>query len=260
MTNNIQIESVLDELLKNKIVKTEAVELLEKENVEDTSAEIDLHYATAKAIQRYAVLKQVQSVHSAYITTSTKEETITPAKEKMPKIIPIKPVKWLMGIAASLFVFAAAWFTYQYSTTNSSKLYSEMYQPYNVNTDRGIGDISTHNMVKEFQAGNYSAVIKTFESLPTSNSREKFLAAYAYHEVASYTRAIELLRQLLTYNDQTNTRLYNDEAEFYLGLSFLKIKDAASAKVVFGAIKKNPDHTFHERVSKWTMTRLNWLK
>lgn len=260
MTNNTQIESVLDELLKNKLTKTEAKALLEKENIQGADAEIELHYASAKAIQRYMILKQVQDVHSAFIKASTKAGTIIPAAKKAPKVIPIKPVKWLMGIAASLFVFAAAWFTYQYSTTNSSKLYSEMYQPYNVNTDRGIGDIAKHNMVKEFQAGDYPAVIKTYESLTTSNSREKFLAGYAYHETANFNRAIELLRQLLISNRETKQRLYNDEAEFYLGLSFLKIKDAASAKTIFETIRKNPDHTFYERVSKWTMTRLNWLK
>lgn len=258
MTNNIESEFVLDELVKNRLTKVEAKELLARQGLSNLDVEIDLHFASVKAIQQYAILKQVQSVHSSFMHSEPNAENSIGKAPIMPSRM--VSMRWVMGVAASLFVFAATWFTYQYSTNDGGKLYSEIYQPYNVNTDRGIGEISTHNLIQEFKNEDYKAVIKTYESLLNTNIREKFLTGYAYHQVANYNKSIELLRQLLKYNKLNKTRLYNDEAEFYLALSYLKINDIVSAAELFKSIRSNPDHTFHETVTKWNLTRLNWLK
>lgn len=260
MNNNILMDIVLDDLLQKKINREEAGQLLENDQVDDVSAEIDLHFAAAKAVQRYAVLKQVQSVHASFLYANKAINVQSVPEVIKPKLIRMQQVKWVMRIAASIIFMIGGWFAYQYNSTSSSKLYTEMYQPYNVNTDRGMGEIKTHNMIQEFKEMNYLAVIKTFESLGGSNNREKFLAAIAYHETGKYQESANVLSKILLYNKETKTRLYNDEAEFYLALSYLKMKDAASAEPLLEAIRNNPNHTFHERVSKWTLTRLNWLK
>ncbi|MDX2048892.1 MAG: hypothetical protein SFU87_19035 [Chitinophagaceae bacterium] len=260
MNNNIHIESVLDEFLKRRITRAEAEVLLEKESVQDADLEINLHLASAKAVQRYNILKQVQSVHYAYLQSQIKNHTPKNIEAGKSASIKMYPIKWALRIAASVILIMGAWFAYQYSRTSADKLYSELYQAYNVNTDRGIGDITTHNMVNEFKAGNYGAVIKTYESLSATNNREKFLAAYACHVTGDYEKASALLNELLINNKKTNNRLYNDEAEFYLALSCLKTKDIRSARLLFERIRENPNHTFHEKVSKWTIRRLKWLQ
>lgn len=260
MNNDIRIDIVLDELLQEKITRAEAEQLLENDQVDDVHTEIDLHFAAAKAVQRYAVLKQVQSVHASFLYAEKSTDIQVSQEVIKPKLFSMHQVKWVMRFAASIILMIGGWFTYQYGSTSSSKLYSEMYQPYNVNTDRGMGEFKTHNMIVEFKEKNYLAVIKTFESLAAANNREKFLAAVAYHETGKYKESVTVLSGILIYNKETNTRLYNDEAEFYLALSYLKMKDAASAEPLLETIRNNPNHTFHERVSKWTMTRLNWLK
>lgn len=259
MNDNLHIENILDDLLTNKVSRPEAVALLMQENVSDTGFEIDLHLSAVNVIRRYNTLKQVQSVHNNFtiarninqITNGTSGEVVT-AK--------INLVKWMVRIAASVILIISAWFMYQYSSTNSSTLYSEIYQPYSINTDRGVGEIKTHNMVQEFKQNNYSAVIKIFESLASTNNREKFLAGYAYHQAGNYQQSLLVFQQILSYNQKTNTRLYNDEAEFYSGLSYLKLRNTSSAADIFESIRKNPNHTFYERINKWTLTKLKWLK
>ena len=259
MNNNLHIENILDDLLTNKITRPEAAILLAQEGVTDSGFEIDLHLSGVNAISRYHVLNQVQAVHNKFIAARniSQASNWTSGKIVTGKI---NPVKWLVRIAASVILIISAWFTYQYSNTTSGTLYSEIYQPYSINTDRGMGEIKTHNMVPDFKQNNYGAVIKTFESLASTNNREKFLAGYAYHQTGSYQRSLGVFQQILAHNRQTNTRLYNDEAEFYSGLAYLKLKDNQSATNIFESIRKNPNHTFYERIDKWTLTRLKWLK
>ncbi len=262
MNDNLPIENLLDDLLKNNISKTEAVASLEKENVQDADAQIqiDLHFAAAKSLQRYSILKQVQLVHNEYIAAKAGPAPDSNASIPKLKLKKIEPIKWMLQIAASILLLLGAWFTWQYSNTSSSNLYSEIYQPYNVNTDRGMGDLKIHNMVPAFKDENYIEVIKIFETLSTSNNREKFLAAYSYHVTNNYKKSLAIFQQVLAYNKQNNTRLYNDEAEFYIGLAYLKLDDCKSAFQIFERIRSNPSHTFHERINEWTLRRLKWLK
>jgi hypothetical protein len=66
MNNNVHIDTVLDELLLNKISRADAVTYMENQSVAEALSEIELHYAAAKSVQRYNILKQVEDVHSKY--------------------------------------------------------------------------------------------------------------------------------------------------------------------------------------------------
>lgn len=245
MNYNIDLDNYLDDMFKNKTSRSETEALLQQQNVQDAAHAIDLHLAAAKALQRYKVLEQVQLVHNQFI--------------RKPRGM-VKIIGYAMRVAAVVVLAVGAWFIYTYSTNNSDSLYSKIYQPYHVNTDRGAEDAQTHNMVNEFKAGNYTAVVKSYESLPASNNREKFLAGYASHQLGKYDTAINLFNLILENNRSTRSRLYNDESEFYLALSYLKTKNVKSAYPLFRKIGHSPNHTFHERVNSWTLTRLQWLQ
>lgn len=256
MNNSVHIDTVLDELLLNKITRADAITVLESEAVTDALEEIELHYAAAKLVQRYNTLQQVQQVHTKYTKQPLAAAKQTAAKTQ---IIKLPMVKWALRTAATVIIILSTWFAYQYATTNSSQLYSEIYEEYNPNTDRGIGTLHTHDMVKQFKAGNFTAVINTYNNLETSNNREKFMAGYAYMKNGDNKNAVTLFTQILEFNKKSQSRLYNDEAEFYAGLCFLQLKNIQNALAIFTSIRNNPDHTFYTRVSKWTITRLKWL-
>jgi TolA-binding protein len=259
MNTDLQMETLLDDFLKNNISRTEAETILKKEGFVDPGNIIDLHLAAAKALQRYNIMQQVQAVHTGYIATTQQQNNKELPQKEQGKVVRMQPLKWATRIAATLILIAGGWFVFQYAATNSNVLYGEIYQSYNVNTDRGAPETGTHDMIQQFKVKDYAAVLRTFESLPVSNNREKFLAAYAALETADTKKAIDLFTRILDYNRSNNSRLYNDEAEFYLGLAYLKAKENKSARTIFENIRSNPNHTFHERVNKWTMTRLTWL-
>lgn len=258
MKNELYIEQLLDDYLQQKLPRTDASLLLRQEGVADADTEIDLHHAAAIALQRYSLLQQVQNVHRQF---SPQQNGVTVYKPGMnPKVVNMNPVKWFLRIAAAVILVAGIWFGYLYNSTTSTTLYAEIYQSYNVNTERAnVEEITPHNMIQEFKEKNYTAVIETYRSLSLSNNREKFLAAIAYQETGNSPEAITLLNQVLQFNKQQKGRLYNDEAEFYLALNYLKTKKAKHAIPLFQKIYDDPDHTFHERIRKTTLKKMKWL-
>jgi tetratricopeptide (TPR) repeat protein len=255
MKNELDIQQLLDDYLEQRLTRNEASVLLNEQGVENAETEIDLHHAAAICLQRYNILKQVQNVHSNFLQEQASiNETIPDQKVK---VVRMNAIKWVMSIAATIVVILSVWFFTNTSTVSSSALYAEIYQPYSVNTDRSnIVEIVPHNMIQEFKDKNYAAVIKTYQGLVVTNNREKFLTAIAYQETGAITEAINLLNQLLLFNKQQNNRLYNDEAEFYLALNYLKIQKTAEAIPLFQKIYDDPGHTFHERITKTTMRNL----
>lgn len=257
MNDNFTIQQLLDDVLQQKVDRTAAEKSMAALGIEDPALEIDTHFAAAKAIQRHNIIQQVQSVHQRF----TQVPSVTQQETKQAPVVAMRPLRFILRIAAAAILIMGLFIGYEYTNTNSNQIYSSLYQSYEVNTSRGTTDeIPTHQMLQQFSDKDFAAVINTFKNLPVTNNREKFLTAYAYHETQEYTTAINLLQQILTYNQQSNTRFYNDEAEFYLGLSYLKMKDIDKTLAYFEPIAADPDHTFHNRFSRWTLIKLKWLK
>lgn len=262
MSNEIYIDKVLDEYVRGHLSIEETMNQLKQESVTDAGEVIAMHQQAVAALQRNAILAQVKRVHAQFVPV---QESLAPAttglqERKAGKTARMQSVKWVLRIAAMLIIMAGGWLAYEYNAASSSKLYAEMYQPYKLNTDRNlVTEIVPHNMLQEYKERDYKAVIRTFQSLAVTSNREKFLAASAYHETGNFSEAIELLNLVLAYNRTHSPRLYNDEAEFYIGLSYLKMNNNKAALPWFQKIYDDPAHTFHERVTKWALTRLKWL-
>lgn len=260
MNNDTRIDELLDGFLKGNLSQSKIEQLLEEQAITNVTSEINRHRIAAAALQRYSVLEQVQQVHKDYVGNALNKIKET-AGDTHAKVIRTQVLKWSTRIAAMLILVATGWVGYQYITTGRTELYTEIYQPYNINTDRKDNtETLPNNIIRQFKDKNYTAVINTFRSLPVTNNREKFLAAYALQQTGDYQQAGFLLHQIINDNNKTGDRLYNDEAEFYLGLSYLKMKDDKKAFEYFKKINGNSNHTFHERISNWTLMRLKWLK
>jgi tetratricopeptide (TPR) repeat protein len=260
MSNELYIDKILDDYLLGQMTRANAETLLRQEAVADTSTVIEMHQLAAVALQQYNVLFQVGKIHAEFVSADRIKAPET-FKKTTGRVMYLKPLKWVMRVAAIFILIAGGWFGYQYSITSSDNLYSEIYQPYNVNTDRGaFEEIVPHNMIQQFKDKDYAAVIATFKTLAVTSNREKFLTATAYSGIGDYKNSLDLLSQILAYNQSQGTRLYNDEAEFYTGINYLKMKNGKAALPWFQKIYDDPAHTFHERVNKWTITRLKWLK
>jgi len=260
MKNELYINQVLDEYVLNTLTRKDAEDELSKQGVNDVAYQLDLHQAAVIALRQVSVLQQVKNVHQQFLQAH--QEMSNSRDASTGKVISLKQsLKWISRVAAVLFIVAASWFAYTYTTTNSNTIYSEIYQPYNINNDRAsIEEIIPHNMIQEFRDKNYPAVIKTYQGLTVTNNREKFLTAIAFQETGKYQQAINLFEQLLKINQEQLSRMYKDEAEFYLALNYLKVENTDAAISLFQKIYDDPGHTFRERISKVTLRKMKWIK
>ncbi|WP_153799432.1 tetratricopeptide repeat protein [Foetidibacter luteolus] len=250
MSNSLQTDYILDELLKGRLTLDEATAQLRQEGVEDTAMEINLHKAAAVAIQRYNIIQQVSRVHGEF----------TASGKPTGRIVSMQPFKILLRAAAAILVIAGLWFVYQYATVTDNSMYAEIYQPYELNTDRSQPtDPPPNGLVELFRKKDYAGVTKLYPGIEKPGNREKFLAGFSNLQTGNYGQAEALFREILEQSTQGGTGLYSDEAEFYLGLVLLKLGKNEEAVGYFKKIKENPFHTFHARVNRWTLTRLQWL-
>lgn len=258
MKDELYIEQILDDYLQQKLHRADATALLKSQGLADAESEIELHQAAAASIQRYNILRQVQNVHLQFWEQPGNKEL--DRSDSKVKIVQMNSFKWFLRIAAAIIFLAGIWFTYFFVSITNTKLYAEIYQPYNVNTNRAnIKEIVPHNMIQEFKEKNYTSVIETYRNIPVTNNREKFLAAVSYQETNNHGEAIKLLNEILMLNKQEQSRLYNDEAEFYLALNYLKLKKMKQAIPLFQKIYDDPGHTFHERIGKTILKKIKWL-
>jgi hypothetical protein len=256
MSNELYIESILDDLVRKKIDREAAENMLRKQAVDDVAAEISLHTAAVAALQRHAVLAQVRGIHREYAVAMQTAEVDKP----LAPLVRIRSWRIFLRMAAAVLVLFSGWLAFEYAGTSGPGLYRELYQPYYLDTDRGIGEIPTHDMLRRFEEGNYAEVVRIYDKLAVTNNREKFLAAYAMQSMGNFQRSVEPLNQVLAANREKGTGLYGDEAEYYLGLAYLQLGDHAQASKIFESIRKDSNHTFHNKVDGWMMMRLRWLR
>lgn len=257
MNNELHLDELLDETLHSNSSAAEKVEWLKQNNVSNPEKELELHETAAALVQRYAILQQVTKVHQSFLS----ENNSSDSAESKIKVVRLQTYKWIFRAVAASILFAGIWFAYEYGSTSTTQLYGNLYQPYGLIVDRADAAQNIQSgLVQAFKDKNFLQVINIYSQLSATSVREKFLAAISYMETGDNLKSVKLLQEILLFNQQTQSRLYNDEAEFYLALNHLKLKAIDQALPLFEKIHKDSNHTFHSRVNSGTLRRVRWLK
>jgi TolA-binding protein len=256
MENEMYIEEVLDAVVKDRLPEAQAVFILRDQQVADAQGEITLHKAAASVVRMYAAQEQVRAIHQEYL------QRLGAPPQGVPTDAVVRRFSWkpLLRVAAVLVLVVSGWFTYQLASTSGDSLYAEMYQPFTIDTERGQANAVSGNLVDRFRAGDYLGVIRLYTQTQGTDNRERFLAAYALQSTGAFEESLKPLRAIIDQNRRTGTMLYQDEAEYYLGLALLRTKAYEEAEQIFSAIAQDKDHTYHDRVAPWMLTRLRWLR
>jgi tetratricopeptide (TPR) repeat protein len=252
MNSQHTFNDLLDLLVKDKVTMEELALLSGNNNMEELHFEASRHRTAVISIQRVAIAQQVASVHRKYIGSLA-----TPASE--PKIIPIYRNKKIIRIAAAAAVFFGLFISMDRLLVNPDMIYKESYQEYFVNTERSVGSVEQSNLTDYFRSGNSQAVIEAFGSIQNPGSKEKFLAGYSYMKSDNYKQAKDLFKAVIQGGNETNEFLFKDEAEYYLTLTYLKLKEFDEAYSLMKSIRSNPEHTYSDAFDSWTLLRTKWL-
>jgi len=160
-------------------------------------------------------------------------------------------------IAAILVLVAGGAAFYKYVTISSGSLYNKYYSSYDLNTSRGAGNADA--VEKAYQAKDWHAVLSAFNATKRDNKMD-FLAGVADLELKKYDDAIEHFEQVIAVNAQSGSDYFQDEAQYYLAISWLAKDKVNEALPILEKIRANKGHLFHDKVSKMSFLDLRLVQ
>lgn len=231
----------------------------EKQNLEQQLAadaalqqQFDSLQLTRESVRYYGLKEKVTGIHQEMM----KEMNAAPVKQIGGGR---RTLRYALSIAASLLVLIGGYFAYQFFSLSSEKVYSANYQPYELNLTRG--DNTTESSVnKAYRAGNYKEVVRIHATKEDTSAEAIFLSGAAAMQLNDNTKAIASFTELLEANKQVKIKLFNDEAEYYLALTYIHNRDYDYALDLLNKIKEDPAHTYNGKVTGKLIRQVKMLK
>lgn len=251
--NNSTRTELLIRYLDQELSEAERAEV-EAELASDAAAseELERLRVTRNLVKGYALRQQVYRVHGDMMQELRGSATATSSPAPVRKMF-----TYAMRIAASVLVILSVTALYQYLTFSSAKFFDQNYSAYEAPTMRGSAGSTIQSLYNE---RNWKEVVNRFERSVTHTTEEWFLAANAYLQLNQLPQAIGGFQAVQKQNAATRATLFQDDAEYYLAMAYLKNNEPASALPILEAIHRNPDHAYHDKVSSWDLIRLRRLK
>ncbi|GEO02912.1 hypothetical protein AAE02nite_05760 [Adhaeribacter aerolatus] len=195
----------------------------------------------------------------------------TPAKaepsllEKLKEIIAekltllnAKPY-WAMA-AASVVLLIAATFIFFNTQTAPAEIYGAYYTPYPIETFRSAPTENTlaTQAAAAYNAGDYQRSITLFKQILAQEANEQALF-YLGNAYLSANRPQEAINTYKLYLQKY--REFENEAKWYLGLSYIKVGKYSEAQKLFAALaaNQNPDNDYQEE-AKQILKKYNFKK
>ncbi len=252
--NNTTLE-LLDKYLDDKLDNNEKL-LVEKRLNE--SERLRLELATLKmsraAIRAQGIKTTVAKVHQSFLYPNRLENN---------KSIPLHNkhnlFRWGMSIAASITLALIGIFIYLNVGVNATSIYEKEYVAYKLPVNRSQGEAFT-TVDSLYLAKDFASVISQFKAISDRSRRDYFLTAMAHINREEFEEAITLFQQLITENStRSDPKYFEEETDFYLGLSFLQTGQYQSSLTYFENIKNNPKHLYHNNISQQDLWKIRWL-
>lgn len=152
-------------------------------------------------------------------------------------------------ISAGFTILLGIMTVYWYSKASSDHLFSTHFHSYHMQVLRGASDYSS---IKDaYGKGKMDSVISEFRNKNTPQPEEYLITGIAYLEKKQPKKAIETFQLLIEKNKKSNTDFFQDDAEYYLAMSYLSSHEMQKALPIFEKIQLNPEHKYNSDVSEW---------
>ena len=155
--------------------------------------------------------------------------------EMMPALKKKAPVRSIFSyanrIAAAILVLIISAGTILYFTSTPSNLFDSRYEPYLESAQRG-------------------------GAAKPSEIKRSFLEGQKMLREGNAAQALNTFSEIIRKNALSQEKILNDDAEYYLALSYLKAGQADSALPIFKAIHDNANHLYNDKVTEWFLLRV----
>src|SRR5574343_128101 len=189
------------------------------------------------AVRRLGLQQQIAAVHTEMM----------PQLQQQKSALVFSITKIMMRVAAAVLFLVIGTAAYQYMTVSPGSLFSEQFKGYKVAITR---DGAASNKVEEaYRAADYAGVLKQFQSIAQPEVKDQFYAGMASMELQYYPGAIQFFKDVLEKNLSAAISVFEDDAEYYLALGYLKANELDKALPLFQKIQSNPAHLYHDKVT-----------
>jgi hypothetical protein len=241
----------LDESLRGKATAT-----IEEILGNDPEAEKEWNYLrlAVDAVKGAGLYQEVSAARTAWkaefgIAAANAAETSAAATSAAPTTAKVRTLyRYSIRAAAVVLLITASTAIYKYLSVNSGSLYERYYSGYSLSTTRGAAD--TDPVMEAYNAKDWSTVRQLAATSKTRTNQTDFLAGMASLEQKQYDEAISHFEQIIAVNTHAGTDLYQDEAEYYLAISWLAHRNVNEAMPILEKIRADQHHKFHEKVEK----------
>jgi len=232
--------------------------------IEDEEAAKEWAYlkVAVDAVQEAGLYQQVASVRQqwetqAETTPEVQQQDHPPAENPAGGVVR-NMYRNMMRAAAIILVLLAGGAIFRYVRLSSSSLYSEYYTSYELNTSRGAAGQDA--IEQAYTARNWNEVLTLSADAKTGTNKTEFLAGMADLELKKFDDAIAHFEQVIASNTHSGQDYFEDEAEYYLAMSWLAKRKVNEAMPILEKIKANKSHLFHDKVEKMSFTDLRLVQ
>ena len=230
----------------------EELEILKKNlaNNQSLREELENLQLAREAARRFGLKSKINDIHSEMMHEMKADK---PERARVRRMF----IQTGLRVAAVLIVLVGLSALYQYFTTSPEKLFSENYQPYIIHEMRGESGNSP--LQEKYRTGKMDSVIQEFNSLSAPKPEEYILAGIAFLENNQPEKAIKAFQELIQKNTESKTDYFEDDAEYYLAMSYLKNREPEKALPILEKIQADPRHPYGSKLSKWFILKVKSL-
>lgn len=212
-------------------------------------------------------LARLQVARAAVRRLGLQQQIATVHAEMMPQLKTTSPAKvfsisrLVMRVAAAVVFLVIGTAAFQYFTVSTESLYNEKYAAFSAPVTR---DGATTSKIEEaYRNANYPEVLKQFQLIAPPEAHDQFYAGIASLELQLYPGAVQFFKNTIESNRVSGSPLFQEDAEYYLALSYLKVNEISQALSIFQKIHDNPQHLYHDKVTTLYLIQLKieaWKK
>lgn len=257
-----ETRTLIDHLDENRTGEPSAK--LESLIADDPEAAQEWYYLNlaADAVRNTGLHEQVAAIRESLAaeqepedkTTVTDQYIAVPANQAHASQQPARPTivrsigRYSVRAAAIIIVVVSSTIIYKFVTVSSTSLYGRYFAAYELNTSRG--EEAETPIVHAYNAGDWKGVIALAGKTASRDNQTEFLAGMADLQLGQCDEAITHFEQIIAANAQASTDYYQDEAEYYLAISWLACQKVNQAMPILEKIKADPNHKYHQKVDK----------
>ncbi len=221
----IERSTRIDQYLKGRMTDTEMARF--KNQLEEDAtlrAELENYEISRQAIRNYGLRRELKDIRSAMLAESATAPT------PKSKVVPFSA--YWPRVAAAVLLIITGLLALQMATLSGEDLYEEKAFPYEVTTSRNTGepsDTPNKTIQEQYAAGNFRETVAQYENLSDPSPAAIFVAGNAYLQLDQPRQAINAFQKVLETNARQGTRFFQEDATFYLAMSYLRAGDYEEA-------------------------------